>query len=321
MSKYERVQSCLTSPLVRVALLLCAACLLPAAAGLDDLCAMRGPCDELERAHATVVQGEACRSFYSTGQCSGLCTRSLKAMLGRHLWRKCAERCDWPSGLVAAADSWLDMCLARPAPGADRPEKIEIVSHRGQKIPDPEFDAMVRGKLGGAGDGVARGAAFGRAIPAAAGKNSQVGGANRERSASSLAHGEMRPGADRQGDVSSADRGRSDTQEGGTGHADSAHGFAGYPSRRGRIIWILVRIVFVVGALGLIGLSASQGGIRDGLFSATRGRLRGTRTSSALKGGLPAPSSAEGSGRVHRDLASLQRGARRHLKGIRSTVD
>lgn len=283
----------------------------PLALAFEDLCAVHGPCDDLERAYASVVQGEACRSFYASGQCSGLCTRSLKAMLGRHLWRKCAERCDWPGGLVAAADSWLDMCVSRPAPGADQPEKLEIVSHRGQKIPDPEYEAMLRGELVG---GVAAAIPIGR-------RDDPAGAAGGFKGVDSGGDGK---GA---GEIhGKADREVGNRVEGGSSgiymasgsQQDSSRGSAAH--RRGiGVARTIFRIVFAICALGAIVLSASQGGTGAGIFRTARVRLRGTRIDATP--GLPALNPTGGTGRVRRDLASLQRGARRHLKGVRSTVD
>jgi hypothetical protein len=108
----------------------------PAVAWDDVQCGVGGPCDDMQVAYADIVQGDACRSLYATGMCSGLCTRSLKAMIGRHLWTKCADRCDWSPGIVAAANSWLALCVSRPAPDVNQPEITEITSRRGQKSPD-----------------------------------------------------------------------------------------------------------------------------------------------------------------------------------------
>jgi hypothetical protein len=121
-------------------------CLVDIAFAWDSVqCGPGGPCDDIERAYADIIQGEGCRTIFSAGMCSGLCTRSLKAMIGRHLWTKCANRCDWSPGVVAAANSWLALCVSRPAPDVNEPEIIEITSHRGQRI-----DSAVDGDASGA---------------------------------------------------------------------------------------------------------------------------------------------------------------------------
>lgn len=82
----------------------------------DDRCAEGGQCMSMINNYQTLIQGEGCRSFYVTGKCSRICTFSLKSLIRRHSWSKCAERCEWQKSVTAAAQSWLSMCLARPEP-------------------------------------------------------------------------------------------------------------------------------------------------------------------------------------------------------------
>jgi hypothetical protein len=130
-----------------------------AAAWWDSECAVGGQCAAMLEAYEGVVQGDACRSIYVTGLCSGLCTRSLRAMIGRRLWARCADHCDWSAGVVAAADSWLNWCVSRPAEDARVPEVLNIEIRHGEKLPEhaeePGHD--LRAGNGRLGDKVAEG--------------------------------------------------------------------------------------------------------------------------------------------------------------------
>jgi hypothetical protein len=106
----------------------------------DSECAQGGQCDTMQRAYADLVQGEACGAIYVTGLCSGLCMRSLRATIGRRLWARCAEHCDWSAGVVSAADSWLRWCVSRPAEDAKAPEVLDIEIRHGEKLPESEYE-------------------------------------------------------------------------------------------------------------------------------------------------------------------------------------
>jgi hypothetical protein len=285
---------------------LAALCWAPVASAWEDLCAAGGQCEEMERAYTTIVQGEACRSFYATGKCTGLCTRSLKAMIGRRLWTKCADRCDWSPGLAAAAASWLDLCLARPAPGADEVEVLEITSHRGQRVADAESDRTV-----------ASGAAEPRppqeklsagGVPGGDGEGGSDG-ARADSDAMAGSAGEGRAGGEGP---------RLREQRHRLGKAGTGDGLLSVRSLRldGRP-WVAtgVRVLFALLALLVVAMSASQGGPTGGLFRAARGNIRGSNLPAAA-GGLLGTSASGG-----RVSASILRGARRHLKGMRSTAD
>lgn len=96
-----------------------------AAAWYDENCGDGGQCTLMFKNYETLMRGQACRSFYYTGQCSRLCTYSLKSLTARHTWSKCAERCEWSTAVTDAIASWLDMCLANPAPDVFQSEDAD----------------------------------------------------------------------------------------------------------------------------------------------------------------------------------------------------
>lgn len=67
------------------------------------------------RGYETLIEGEGCRSFFSTGKCARICAYSLKSLITRRAWNRCAHRCEWATAVTEAAASWLEMCLSRPA--------------------------------------------------------------------------------------------------------------------------------------------------------------------------------------------------------------
>jgi hypothetical protein len=268
----------------------------------DDLCTAGGQCEEVERAYAVIIQGLACRSLYTTGQCSGLCTRSLKAMIGRHLWAKCADRCDWSPGLVAAADSWLALCLSRPAPGADEVEVLNIVSRRGQRI--PEDDAMAQDASAALGRGGVGAHAAGAGLDSTGAQN-----------VVDIKHKFVHSA------VSGASLGASVGQQVVLGRSfkrrESIY-LVGVEFRP----WMgtALRVSFLAIALLLIYLSSSRGAPAFGLFRVAHLRMRGSARSSPSTGML-GPPSVSTIGSSSRDLASLRRGTRRHLKGMRGSAN
>lgn len=82
----------------------------------DDKCSEDGQCASMFKSYESLIRGVGCRSFYYTGKCSRICTYSLKSLIGRPTWAKCAEHCDWPEAITSSISSWLEMCLANPAP-------------------------------------------------------------------------------------------------------------------------------------------------------------------------------------------------------------
>lgn len=86
-----------------------------ATAEWDDHCTEGGQCSNIIKNYETLITGEGCRTFYFTGKCSRICTYSLKSLMGRQMWSKCADRCEWSKAVTRGAASWLDMCLAHPA--------------------------------------------------------------------------------------------------------------------------------------------------------------------------------------------------------------
>lgn len=94
-----------------------------ATAWWDNMCADNGQCANMIRSYEGLIKGPACRSFYFTGLCTRLCTFSLKSLISRQTWTKCADRCDWSSAVTKGAVSWLHMCMDHPAPDvADPPD-------------------------------------------------------------------------------------------------------------------------------------------------------------------------------------------------------
>lgn len=88
----------------------------------DEKCAEDGQCSTMFKNYESLIKGEGCRSFYYTGKCSRICTYSLKSLINRHTWAKCAERCEWSKAITDGIASWLDMCLANPAPDLFQPD-------------------------------------------------------------------------------------------------------------------------------------------------------------------------------------------------------
>lgn len=86
----------------------------------SDPCKDGGQCVTLIRSYESLVEGDGCRTFYVTGECPHICANSLKSLIGRRTWARCARRCDWSVAITEAAESWLHMCLARPVAGAPR---------------------------------------------------------------------------------------------------------------------------------------------------------------------------------------------------------
>lgn len=80
----------------------------------NDPCKDGGQCSTMMKSYESLVEGEACRSFYYTGTCATICAFSLKSLVGRRAWTRCSRRCEWASAFVDAASSWLDMCLSHP---------------------------------------------------------------------------------------------------------------------------------------------------------------------------------------------------------------
>jgi hypothetical protein len=150
----QTVSTSLSCRLVFVALLVLQSLPL-AAAWWDSECAPGGQCDSMQRAYEDLVQGEACGSMYVTGLCSGLCMRSLRATIGRRLWARCAEHCDWSAGVVSAADSWLRWCVSRPAEDAKAPEVLDIEIRHGEKLPEPAYEAKIAVNQKGSQSGIA----------------------------------------------------------------------------------------------------------------------------------------------------------------------
>lgn len=98
------------------------------AAGADP-CAETGQCHTMLSSYESLIQGDGCRPFFTTGLCPRLCAFSLKSLVGRHTWARCVKRCDWPDHVIHAADSWLSMCLSRqeqePAKQSDKQVREE----------------------------------------------------------------------------------------------------------------------------------------------------------------------------------------------------
>lgn len=80
-----------------------------------DPCKDNGQCHSMMRGYETLIEGEGCRSFFSTGKCARICAYSLKSLITRRAWNRCAHRCEWATAVTEAAASWLEMCLSRPA--------------------------------------------------------------------------------------------------------------------------------------------------------------------------------------------------------------
>lgn len=91
----------------------------------DENCAENGQCPKMFASYEALMSGEGCRSFYVTGKCSRLCTYSLKSLIGRHTWARCAKRCEWSKAKTDGALSWLEMCLANPAQDVFESEEKE----------------------------------------------------------------------------------------------------------------------------------------------------------------------------------------------------
>lgn len=96
-------------------------CLPLTVAWWDQKCAEDGQCSAMFKSYETLMMGTGCRSFYLTGKCSRICTYSVRSLIGRHTWAKCAERCEWSKAVTDGIASWLELCLANP--GADVFEK------------------------------------------------------------------------------------------------------------------------------------------------------------------------------------------------------
>lgn len=81
--------------------------------GIGDPCKEGGQCATMMRGYEALVEGDGCRSFFTTGKCATICAFSLKSLIGRRTWSRCAHRCEWAPAVMDAADSWLSMCLSR----------------------------------------------------------------------------------------------------------------------------------------------------------------------------------------------------------------
>lgn len=66
--------------------------------------------------YASLVKGEGCVSFYTSGKCPRICSFSLNSILTRSSWTRCARRCDWSPAFIESAHSWLRMCNHNLAP-------------------------------------------------------------------------------------------------------------------------------------------------------------------------------------------------------------
>lgn len=80
-----------------------------------EQCKQGGQCANMMKSYETLVMGSECRSFYVTGECSRLCTYSLRALISRKMWSRCTKMCEWGEAIVSGADSWLELCQERPA--------------------------------------------------------------------------------------------------------------------------------------------------------------------------------------------------------------
>lgn len=95
----------------------------------DENCGENGQCTVMFKSFENLIRGEGCRSFYITGKCSRICTYSLRSLVGRHTWSKCAQRCEWSKAATDGISSWLDMCLANPAPDVFKTDDADDSDH------------------------------------------------------------------------------------------------------------------------------------------------------------------------------------------------
>lgn len=110
--KYTRIRGYL----LRIALCLTSIRLSEAAFGSwTEQCKQGGQCANMMKSYETLVMGAECRSFYVTGECSRLCTYSLRALISRKMWSRCTKMCEWGEAIVSGAESWLELCQERPA--------------------------------------------------------------------------------------------------------------------------------------------------------------------------------------------------------------
>lgn len=79
-----------------------------------EQCKQGGQCSSLMKSYEILVMGTECRSFYVTGECSRLCTYSLRALISRKMWNRCARMCEWGEAIVSGAEGWLALCQERP---------------------------------------------------------------------------------------------------------------------------------------------------------------------------------------------------------------
>lgn len=265
----------------------------PVAGWWDVECASGGPCYEMERAYARLIQGEACRSFYATGTCSGLCTRSLKAMLERQLWARCARHCDWSDSIVAAASSWLELCVSRPAPDATKPEDVEVLVRRGEKPTTPPNQ-----------------------------QDTQAKGASKESSSRSNKPTAPQPrgetGAAEGPEDGSLDRLRRQRATTDLGRDDREQHTGG---KEDEVLWTTSKIILVVVLLAVLPATAVALRRRSPRRqNSTRLAVLG-RSSSAPKATTTSIRATDSSAAAHLRLSSTHVGARRHLKARHSYLD
>lgn len=99
------------------------------AAGADP-CGDGGQCHTMLSSYESLIQGDGCRPFFTTGLCPRLCAFSLKSLIGRHTWARCVKRCEWPDHVIHAADSWLSMCLSRQEPAKPSDKQLQQEEHK-----------------------------------------------------------------------------------------------------------------------------------------------------------------------------------------------
>lgn len=94
-----------------------------------DHCKQGGQCSSLIESYESLVMGTECRKLYVTGECSQLCTYSLRALISRKMWTRCGKMCDWGDAVIASAESWLALCLDRPSKEVRHPDTLESQQH------------------------------------------------------------------------------------------------------------------------------------------------------------------------------------------------
>lgn len=133
----RRSHSLIRSHLVRSCVFLTIVHLSEAAfSGWTEQCKQGGQCATLMSSYEALVMGKECRTLFVTGECSRLCTYSLRALISRKMWNRCARVCDWGEAIVSGADRWLELCLERPgwdvrhesmgSEGHDENEHVEV---------------------------------------------------------------------------------------------------------------------------------------------------------------------------------------------------